>query len=152
MIYYVGGRMNAATAATLRHCAAQLWNPDAADRINVQEIWVCDTAASVANIALARSTARGATPGATVTPDLDNAINRGKVPNSASVLELAAFGTQPTMDASDLFRWNLPAAIGAGVQLPLGRPIEVPPGTGLCVITPTAVVFPICDLTFVFED
>lgn len=115
-------------------------------------MWVCLTAATVCNLALARSTARGATPGATVTPDLDNSQNRGKAPNSAFVLELAAFGTQPTVDGSDLVRWNLPAAIGAGVILPLRRPVEVPAGTGLVLITPVAVLFPISDVTFVVED
>lgn len=152
MIYYVAGRMNAATAATSRHVAFQIWNPDSTDRIEVREIWICDTAASVANIALARSTAIGATFGSTITPDLDNATNRGKAPNSAFVIHTAAITTQPTVDGSDLFRWNLPAVVGAGVQIPFGVPIDVPPGTGLCVITPVAVAFPICDFTVVVED
>lgn len=150
--YFVGGRMNAATAATLRHAAAQIWNPSTVRTIMLHEIWVVITTAGVANLALARSTARGATPGATVTPDIDNEISRAVAPASAFVLELAAFGTQPTVDASDLARWNLPAAIGAGVILPLRRPINIPPASGLCLITPTAVIFPIADITVAIED
>jgi hypothetical protein len=149
--YIVGGR-SAATAATARHVAANVWNPHASDRIRIKEIWVCITTAGVANIGVARTTTRG-TPGSTVTPDIDNDTVRGAAPNSGFLLDLAAFTAQPTVDGSDLLRWNLPAAIGAAVIFSFReKPTEVPAGTGLAVITATAVVFPASDFTFVVED
>jgi hypothetical protein len=146
----VGGR-TAATAATLRHVAAALWNPSASKRVRVWGVWVCITTAGVANLAIARTTTRG-TPGSTVTPDIDNEVERAAASPAGVLLDLAAFTVQPTVDASDLHRWNLPAAIGAGVMLPFRRPIEVPAGGGLALITPTAVIFPASDVTFDVED
>jgi hypothetical protein len=147
--HYVGGR-SAATAATIGHAAANLWNPAAAARVHVSEVAVCITTAGATNIAIRRSTVRG-TAGSTVTPDLDNAIERDVVNGAGVLLDLAAFTGQPTVDASDLYRWNLPAAAGAGVMIVFPEPIAVPPGTGLALVTPTAVAFPASDFTFVFE-
>lgn len=151
-VYYVGGRMAAASGTTARNAAAQLWNPHANKRINVREIWIANTAATAAQIAIARSTAIGATFGVTVTPDLDNGADRDVAPPSGFVLHLSGFGTQPTVDASDLVRWNLPASIGSGVIIPFAQPIVVPPGTGLCIVTATAAALPISDITYVVED
>lgn len=146
----VGGR-SAATAATLRHVAAAIWNPSTSKRIRIHGVYICITTAGVANIAIARTTTRG-TPGSTVTPDIDNEVERAAAPPSGYLLDLAAFTVQPTVDASDLHRWNLPAAVGAGVILPFRKPLEIAAGAGLAVITPTAVVFPAADFTFDVED
>lgn len=148
--YLIGGR-TAATAATARHVAACLWNPSAAKRVRLHALWVAVTSAGVANIAVARTTTRG-TPGSTVTPDIDNDTERGLAPPSGFVLDLAAYTVQPTVDASDPIRWNLPAVVGAGVILPFRVPIEIPGGTGLAILTPTAVVFPASDITFDVDD
>ena len=150
--FRVAGRMNAATAATANHVAAQFWNPSANARPRIIEVHIVVTTAAAAHISLQRSTARGATPGATATPDIDNSDSRDVAPPSASVLELAAFGTQPTVDASSLQRWILPASIGAGIILPLPDGVTVPPGTGLCVLTPVATAFPISDISFVWDE
>ena len=147
--YSVGGRMAAITAATAGHVAAQIWNPAAARRIRVREIHCAITVAGVCNVAVRRSTARG-TPGATVTPDLDNADERDTAPQSGALLDLAAFTVQPTLDTSDLWRWIIPSAVGAGVMYPCD--FTVPPGTGLVVATPVATAFQISDFTFVFDD
>jgi hypothetical protein len=148
--HYVGGR-SAATAATANHAAAQIWNPNANARIFLYEVWVCITTAGVANIGCKRSTARG-TAGSTVTLGVDNSIERDMAPPSAFVLDLAAFTAQPTLAGVDLMRWNLPAAIGAGVILSFPDPITIPPATGIVITTPTAVVFPASDFTFSVGD
>ncbi len=150
--FHVGGRMNAATAATANHVAAQFWNPHASARPRIAEIHIVVTVATAVNIAIQRSSARGATPGLTVTPDIDSNNDRDFAPVSTSVLELAAFTTQPTLETPALERWNLPASVGAGVILPFPRGIVVPFGTGLCVATPTAAAFPVCDITFVWDE
>jgi hypothetical protein len=121
-------------------------------------VWVTaiswfQTAATVSNPAVQRSSARGATPTATVTPDIDNDWSRAVAPPSTAVLELATFGTQPTLAGPDLFKANLPAAIGSGFIIPFaGRGILVPPGTGLCVYTPVAVILQPADVTYFCEE
>jgi hypothetical protein len=147
--------MAAATAATANHVAAQLWNPHASDRIEIWEIEVWLTTAGVANLGLLRSTGRGATPGATLTTAIANSVKRDAAAQSGAILDLAAFGTQPTLDSATAYMWraNLPAAIGAGVVKSMqDAPIVVLPGTGVVLVTPTAVAFPIADISFTFED
>ena len=149
--YAVAGR-TVATAATANHVAAQLWNPHGSKSIYVREIWVFSTTAGVSNIQIIRSSARGATPTATATPDADNAFDRRAVPPSAAVLELATFGTQPTLAGPQMGQVNLAAQIGAGIIIPFPQPIEVPFGTGLCVSTPVAVILPASDVTAVWDE
>lgn len=147
---YIGGRPAAGTAATARVAAANLWNPAAAARIFVYEVWICNQGGTVANISIARTTARG-TASTTVTPTADNAIERDVAPPSGFVLDLA-WSVAPTIAAGDLVRWNLAAAAGNGVVLVFPDPISLPPGTGLAVITPTAVIFPVSDFTYAVGD
>jgi len=149
--YALGGR-TVATAATANHVAAQLWNPSTTIPIWVRQLWVCSTTAGVSNLAVNRSNARGATPTATVTPDIDSDLEKYVTPTTATVLELATFGTQPTLDAPAMFRWNLPAVIGAGFIFVWDPPIKVPPASGLCLYTPTAVILPASDITFVWDE
>lgn len=150
--YAVGGR-SLDTAATADHVAAQLWNPHGTKAIYVREVHLIQIAATVSNPGLARSSARGATPTATVTPDLDNHFDRLAAPASAAVLELATFGTQPTLSPPYLFRYNFPAAGGAGLIWTFyDTPLLVPAGTGLCIATPVAVVLQDSDITFVWDE
>lgn len=158
--YSVGGRMNAATGATLNDVASQLWNPSSTKSIFVAEIHFTKTTATGDSHGLQRSSARGATPGATVTPDADNAYSRQATPPSATVLELANFGTEPTLAGPEIMRTSLPAAIGSGFSWIFGNGqpgfgIEVPPGTGLCVMVPeigTEVAIQISDAIYVWDE
>lgn len=153
MRYSVSGR-SADTAATADHCAAQLWNPHASRAIHVVEVQWFLVGATISNAGLIRTSARGATPGTTVTPDADNDWNRpGIVPPSASVLELAAFGTQPTVAGPYMFRGSAPAAQGAGYIWSFQAPgIEVSAGTGLAVATPVAVILQDSDFSFTWDE
>lgn len=141
----------AATAATANHVAAAIWNPHASARIKVTEIHICTTTAGAANISIQRSTTRG-TPGSTITPTIASASQRDLVAPSGAVLDLAAFTAQPTLEAPSLRRWNLPAAVGAGVILVFPEGVIVGPGAGLCIATPTAVIFPASDISVAYED
>jgi hypothetical protein len=152
MRYSVAGR-SLATAATANHVGAQLWNPSTSLPVWVRELHWFQTGAVVSNPAITRSSARGATPTATVTPDIDNHYDRALAPPSGVVLELATFGTQPTIDTVPLARYNQPAAAGSGFILVFGDDgIEVKPGTGLVVATLVAVILQPADVTVVWEE
>lgn len=154
MIYRVGGR-TVATAATISTVAAQLWNPSSTVPLWVREVHIASTTAGVSNIAMQRSTARG-TAGSTVTPDIDNDVEKALAAPSVAVLELATFSAQPTLAAPDMERWNLPAVVGAGAMFVFGARSQgapkVPPGNGFCIYTPVAVALPASDVTFVWEE
>lgn len=142
-----------ATAATSNHVACQLWNPSTTRALHVEAIALAQTAAVISNISLRRSTARGATPTATVTPTIENDLERQIAPITAFVLETATFGTQPTLAGPDLFRTNLPAAIGSGFMIPLpSQGLFVSPATGLCINTPVAVILQPIDITWFVDD
>ena len=149
--YAVGGR-SAATAATANHAAVALWNPHATKVLYVRELWVFKTVATADNHALQRITARG-TPGSTVTPNGTSCFERIRVvPASGAVLDLAAYTGQPTLTGGILARANLPAAIGAGFIWVFAEAIAVPPGEGLALITPAAVILQPSDITVVWDE
>ena len=155
MRWLIGGR-SLATAATSNHCGAQLWNPSTTNACWVAAISLAQTAATISNVSIKRSTARGATPTATVTPTIASDMDRAIIPPTVAVLELATFTTQPTLEGVPLWSWNNPAAIGSGFVIPFETKdlhgIKIPPGTGLCVYTPVAVILQPFDITlFMFE-
>lgn len=154
MSFAASGRTSAATAATINLVVAQLWNPHATARLRVSEVHLANqSGATVGNAVLRRSTARGATPAVTVTPDIDNNFDRTLAPASGAVLELGAtFATQPTVDLSDLFRWTVTAAVGAGVVWSFPAGLVIPPATGLVIANSAAVIFPISDVTVVWDE
>lgn len=149
--YAVGGR-SAATAATADHAAAALWYASGTKAIKLREIWVFKTVSTADNHALRRITARG-TPGSSVTPDASNCMEVPRVaPQSGVVLDLGAYTVQPTLTGVNLARSNLPAAVGSGFIWVFTEPIEIPPGEGIAIITPVAVILQPSDFTFVWEE
>jgi hypothetical protein len=157
---YQASARTAATLATANHVLAQLWNPSASVRMIVHEVWVCANAAPTAGTALylVRSSARG-TAGSTVTPTIDNDNERLLAPPSGALLDLAAFSAQPTLSpaagtntAGMFFTWDFAAVIGSGIIAPLPRGIVIPAGFGLCLAQKTAVIFPVSDVGFVWEE
>lgn len=148
--YVLGGR-TAATAATANVVGAALWNPHSTIPLRVTEISWAKTVATVDNLALIRITARG-TASATATPVIGNDLLRGVAPPSGAVLDVT-YSAQPTLDgAVYLYRWNLPAAIGAGIFWSFRSVIRIPPGTGLALVTPVAVVLQPADVTFSWAE
>lgn len=152
--FVCGARTGAATAATAGLVVANIWNPHATVRPRLTEIHVCNqSGASVGNAVLRRTTARGTVPAATVTPDIDNNLDRTLPPPSGLVIDLGpTFTTQPTVDASDLYRWTVTAAVGAGIVWTMPAGLVIPPGTGLAIVTSAAIAFPIADITCVWDE
>lgn len=150
--FSVGGR-SAATAATANHAGAQLWNASTSKSVFVTQIAWSKTVATADNLGIVRSSARG-TAGSTVTPAQQNDYAYDAAPQSGVLLDLAAFSVQPTLISSTayMFRWHLPAAVGAGFILPLPGPIEVPAGTGLVLVTPPAVILQPADVSFFWTE
>lgn len=149
--YSVSGR-SAATAATLNHAAAALWNPSSAFNISVREIWIVKTVATADNHAIAFITTRG-TAGSTVTPDIDNDYARQSPPPSGALLDLAAYSVQPTLQSPPLARRNLPATVGSALYFDFrDYPILVRAGQGLCVYTPVATILQASDFTFTWDE
>lgn len=147
--HYIGVR-TAATAATLRVAACNLWNPSAASRIQLWEVWLANTVATAYNVSLARSTARG-TASTTATTAVANSVANDAAAPSGAVVD-SAWSVAPTIGAADLIRWNIPATIGAGVIFPFPDPIDIPPTGGMALIAATATIFQPSDVTFVIGD
>ena len=151
MRYSVCGR-GLATAATINHVLAQLWNPSSTVPIFVTGVGLASTAATAGNYKLQRSSARGTVPTSTVTPTIVSDFERKIAPPSGAVLELATFTTQPTLDGVPNFQWPTPAAIGAGFMSPFETKdipgIKILPGAGLCIANLTAAINPVSDITF----
>ena len=144
--------MNAATTAAANDVAAHLWNASTTKTIYVREIWYAKSAATADSIMLSRSTTIGTTPGATITPDIDNDTQRAVAPVSAAVLYTSNFATEPTLATPALAQTNLPAAIGAGFIWVFNTPIAVPQTTGLALASPIATIIQIADVTFVWDE
>jgi hypothetical protein len=148
--YIVHGK-TAATAATIDHALAQLWNPSTAYRLRVKEVWVFKQAAGAADEpVLRRATARG-TAGSTVTPTIVNNDERALAPPSGALLDMAAFTVQPTLEALGVAGGVLPAAIGTGYMW-IFQNLVVPPGNGLVITTGIALAFPVSRVTFLWDE
>lgn len=153
MRWSISGR-GLATAGTINHVLAQLWNPSSTRTIWCTAIGYSKTAATADVVAVKRSSARGATPTSTVTPTISSDWEREISPPSVSVLELATFTTQPTLDASSVpfFQYGLAAAIGAGFIIPFEtkdlQGFKILPGSGLCLYSPTAAITQVADVFF----
>jgi hypothetical protein len=151
MEFVLSGR-SAATAATANHVAAQIWNPSTSRPIWVTQISMFIRTAAVGNLAIKRSSARGATPATSVVAAASNDLDGDTAPVSAAAAEFALFTTQPTLTGNILWDYNFPAAVSAGFQTRFDNPnrhgIKVAPGTGLCLYTPDAVILPAADISF----
>jgi len=158
-IAQISGR-TAATAATANHALAGLWNPSGTRRLKVYEVWICANAAPTAGTSLyiVRASARG-TAGSSITSTIDNDTERILAPASGAILDLAAYSVQPTLspaagtNTAGMFgTWTFAAVAGSGVIFPFPRGIVIPTGFGLVIAQKTAVIFPISDVTFVWEE
>jgi hypothetical protein len=150
--FSVGGR-SAATAATANHAGAVLWNASSTRTLHVTQISWAKTVATADNIGIVRASARG-TAGSTVTPAQQNDYTYDAAPPSGALLDLAAYSVQPTLISSTAYLWrfHLPAAVGAGFLLPFPDPISVPPGQGLVILTPPATVLQPADVGFFWME
>lgn len=167
--YTVGGKI--AAANVMGTSIAQLWNPSSTRRIEVVEFSVFDEDfdnTTAFSWLLSRSSARGATPNVTVTPDGDNAHQADSVPPSGAVLEFGPFATPPTLATPPLYVLAHKPIIGGtkpdggiayfpgemGNPISEERPIVVGPGTGFVLhMTGSAVSMAASqEVTVGFED
>lgn len=150
--HYVRG-FTAATAATVNHAIATLWNPSGSRRIKVVEVAIFKAGAGTANdsLYLNRITARG-TAGSTVTPDADNSSEADSTSPAGMLLDLAAFTVQPTLASPGMYGWVAAAVAGAGIGIPVPRGIWIPPGAGLAILQRAATIWPTSEVSFVVED
>lgn len=151
LMYTAGGRTNAVTDAAANVIVAQLWNPSSTRSIEVVRCCVSKTAAGGnEELAPVRTSARGATPGSTITPGIAQHHGRAVAQPSVSVIETSNFATEPTIDgvaiAERVMAINL-AAWTMVWQFP--EPIIVLPGAGLGIAELTsALAVPVCNVTF----
>lgn len=125
--------MPSAVATTADVALVNLWNPHAVKPIWVRRVNSEQVAGGQQNrVGLARTSARGATPSATVTPDADNDFERLLAPESGAVIEFGTWGTNPTFAGPYLTR-TIAVEIGNGMDWVFTTPIRVPAGTGLAV-------------------
>lgn len=154
--YSVSGP-TAATAATADNGIAGLWNPSTTKRIFLKEIHVFKTTAGAADIPRIRRTSARGTASTSFTPTSAYDYDVLSAPESGAILDLA-YSVQPTFTGTasrGLLGALIPAAIGAGfvwVLEPVERAFQIPAGTGLCVVTGSALAFPISEVAFVWYE
>jgi len=147
----LAGRQAASSGAVIDNVAGSIWNPHATARVILKEIHIANSVATVAHIGVKRTTTRGATPAASFTAAIANTDQRDIVDPAGLALEVAGFGTQPAVEGSYIQRWAIPAAIGAGVMFVFANPLTIPAGTGVAIVSATALLTPIMDYTIVYE-
>jgi hypothetical protein len=152
MARYVAQGKTAATAATIDHAIAEIWNPSTTKRIKVLQVWCVKQAIGAADEPVLRRTSAKGTAGSTVTPGAAQEYEQIAAPPSAFTLELATFSVQPTLIAGPMHAWVVPAAIGSGFMWVFDEPIELKSGEGLALTTGIALAFPISRVTFIIED
>ena len=145
--------LTVATAATIDHAIASVWNPHATKRIWLHELSIFAAAAPGAGsgFELRRITTKG-TPTATITPDADNSHEDATAPVSGWVLDLGPFTAgQPTLQTPPFFGFVFAAVAASGIILPLRR-IGIPPGTGIALVNRAAIIVPACEVGAVVEE
>lgn len=150
-MYRAAGR-STATAATANVSVLGIWNPHATLRARLVELHLCAQGAAPtagASLQLRRISARG-TATSTVTPIIENDIQRAQAPTSGLLLDLA-YSAQPTLVTSPaLWQWSLAAVVSSGVIVPIE--LTIPPGTGLTLATVGATVHPATDVSIAWKE
>lgn len=145
------------TAATLDHCAWNIWNPSADLSVLLHELTLSHTAtaASATNIGIVRSSTEG-TPAGTETPVITDDFDYDLAPTSGVRYPFAAFSVQPTLEPPYLFRSYSPQGTGlvgfSRTWVFEPEPITIPPGTGLAIVTTAAVALPALWMLLVIEE
>ncbi len=149
--FMVAGRTTA-TAATVNVAAAGIWNPHATARLRLREIWIASTTAGASHIGLLRTSATGTRTARAVV--LSENIGNDNASVSGFSLDLV-YTVQPTYVSATAYlgRWNLPAAVGAGVIITFpDQGLAIYPLAGIALVTPMAVILPVSDVTFVIDE
>lgn len=154
--FTVAGRTPAATAAAANECIFNFWNPD-----SVRSLWVWEVSYQISTQVagaldphrLCRTSTAGTTPGATVTPDLDNDHQREVTPDTGALLHLADFTTEPTLVLPEISNVSFPTQNNTQAKtwlFPEG--LRIPPGSGLALATTGAVASRVADISVRFSE
>ena len=130
MRYAVAG---AITGFDTGEIIGHLWNPSTTRAFYIvhASLSISATSGVAEYISLRRTTTAGTTPGATVTPDADNAFNRMVAPPSGAILYLGNFATAPTQSRT-FQNWLVEARAGAVLDFTFkGRGARILPGQGV---------------------
>lgn len=150
--YAVNGK-TAATAATIDHAIAEIWNPSTSKRIKLLQLHVVKQAVGAADEPVIRRSSAKGTAGSTVTPGIAQEYEQAVAPPSAFTLELATFSVQPTLIAGPLHGFVLPASVGgAMVWVFDDQGLEIKAGEGIVLTTGIALAFPVSRITAIVED
>lgn len=153
-MYSVRGR-SSATGAVVDRVIATLWNPHTTQRIKVIQysLVVAIAPAASAGFKLKRISTRG-TPGTTEIPGLPNHSQGAIAPPSGALLDLGAYGVEPTVVGAELGPgWPLAAVAASGFIYPIpSSGIEIAPGTGLALCNIGAVITPAADISFAWLE
>ncbi len=146
----------AATAATAGNAACALWNPHSTLTIVVYELTLFATTvpASGSTVVVQRITARG-TQTTSVTAAISNDTDNGAASTAGAALDLA-YSAQPTTQSTavtnSMWGFMLPSVIGSGFVQPFPEGIRIGPGQGLAVLAGAAVIVPVCEVAFAFDE
>lgn len=151
--YAVSGRNELSGSSANVSVGAVLWNPHASISLFVSALSFFTGSAAVADIGITRSSSRG-TPVASITPDLDNDFARRIAPISGAVIDHNFGANNPTLVTTSpyLAIGYCVAVIYSGFSFVFNKPIEVPAGTGLALVTQVASVIPAGNVTFVWDE
>jgi hypothetical protein len=152
--YAVSG-VTVATAATADNAIAGLWNPSTTKKIFVKEIHLFKTVAGTTDdrVRIRRGSARG-TQTTSFTPGIEHDYAHQLAPESGAVYD-TAWSAQPTFSGTagkGLATSEIPNASGSGIMWVLEEPIAVKSANGLYIVTGTAAIFPISEVTFIWLE
>lgn len=152
--YRVRG-ITVATAATVDHAIAAVWNPSGTKRIYLVEFSAFAIAAPAAasGYYLRRITARG-TPGSTATPGAPNSDQNDAAPDSGFLLDLATYTVQPTPAAAPgmMPGFVSAAVIASGILYVIQGQLWIPPGAGVALLNRAAIIVPAHEIGACVDD
>lgn len=153
--YSIRGVAAVQAAAGADRAIATLWNPHATKRLRVYRygLVITGTAPASSNYGVRRASARG-TPGSSITAGITHSFDRGGAPGSGVILDLASYTAQPTFEAGYLLLgWQHPIVLAAGLEYPINASVEIPPNSGLSLVTIDATnAFPSCHVYFEWRE
>lgn len=149
---YMLGTRSAATAVAANAVGAVLWNPSTNRSLFVTQVSWAKTVGTVDNLGMVKTSARG-TQTTSLAAAAQNDVDGDSIPVSGAAID-TAWSVAPTILSATayMFRWNLPATVGAGFILPMVDPIRIAPGQGLALLTPPAVILQPADVSFWWRE
>ena len=150
----VGGT-NPATQAVADHCQYNLWNPSADHTVYLVLLALVIETGSAMDVGLVRTSTTGAGQ-AFHNTHLSEHDWDFEVPPVLHSYHGPFATTQPVVEKPYLFRGTSPNVAGASgfsrFWVFEDEPLQIPPGSGLAVATPTGVAIPPVWITYTWEE